>query len=54
MNGMGSWNPQKIMVRATNWIGDVVMSLPAIEALHARFPGSEIVVVRNPGLATFT
>jgi len=36
------------MVRATNWIGDAVMSLPALEALHARFPESEIVVVAKP------
>ena len=36
------------MVRATNWIGDAVMSLPAIEALHARFPNSEIVLVAKP------
>jgi heptosyltransferase-2 len=43
-----SWNPKKIMVRATNWIGDAVMSLPAIEALHARFPNSEIVLVAKP------
>ena len=43
-----SWNPKKIMVRATNWIGDAVMSLPAIEALRARFPNSEIVLVAKP------
>ena len=43
-----SWNPKKIMVRATNWIGDAVMSLPAIEALRARFPDSEIVLVAKP------
>jgi heptosyltransferase-2 len=43
-----SWNPKKIMVRVTNWIGDAVMSLPALEALHARFPGSEIVLVSKP------
>jgi heptosyltransferase-2 len=41
-------NPQKIMVRATNWIGDGVMSLPALEALRARFPTSEIVLVTKP------
>ena len=41
-------NPKKIMVRATNWMGDAVMSLPAIEALHARFPNSEIVLVAKP------
>jgi heptosyltransferase-2 len=36
------------MVRATNWIGDGVMSLPALEALRARFPMSEIVLVTKP------
>src|SRR5579875_1168641 len=40
--------PRKIMVRATNWIGDAVMSLPAIEALRARFPEAEIVMVSKP------
>jgi heptosyltransferase-2 len=41
-------DPQKIMVRATNWIGDGVMSLPALEALRSRFPNSEIVLVTKP------
>jgi heptosyltransferase-2 len=43
-----TWNPKKIMVRATNWIGDAVMSLPALEALDAHFPDSEIVLVSKP------
>ena len=41
-------DPQKILVRATNWIGDAVMSLPAGEALRARFPKAEIVLVAKP------
>lgn len=44
-------DPVKIMVRATNWIGDAVMSLPALEALRPRFPSSEIVVVAKPWVA---
>lgn len=36
------------MVRATNWIGDAVMSFPALQALRARFPKAEIVVVAKP------
>ena len=40
--------PQKILVRATNWIGDAVMSLPALEALRGRFPEAEIVVLSKP------
>ena len=41
-------NPRKILVRAANWIGDAVMSVPALEALRARFPKAEIVVVAKP------
>jgi heptosyltransferase-2 len=36
------------MVRATNWVGDAVMSLPALDALRARFPHAEIVLVSKP------
>jgi heptosyltransferase-2 len=43
--------PSKIMVRSTNWVGDVIMSLPAIEALRVRFPDTEIVVVAKPPVA---
>lgn len=44
--------PKKIMVRATNWIGDAVMSLPALEALQARFPEAEIVPVAKPWVSS--
>jgi heptosyltransferase-2 len=43
--------PHKIMVRSTNWIGDAVMGLPALEALRERFPGAEIVVVSKPWMS---
>jgi len=39
------------MVRATNWIGDAVMTTPAMGALRANFPAAEIVVVANPLVA---
>lgn len=41
-------NPRKIFVRAPNWVGDAVMSLPALEALRARFSDVETVVVAKP------
>jgi heptosyltransferase-2 len=41
----------KILVRATNWIGDAVMSLPALAALRAAFPGAEIVALARPWVA---
>lgn len=39
---------EKILVRAPNWIGDAVMCLPALEALRARYPSSEIFVLAKP------
>jgi heptosyltransferase-2 len=39
---------KKILVRATNWIGDAVMSIPALEALRASLPSAEIVLLAKP------
>jgi len=36
---------RRILVRQVNWVGDAVLTLPAIEALGRRFPGAEIVVL---------
>jgi heptosyltransferase-2 len=41
----------KILVRATNWLGDAVMSLPALRALRGRYPDAEIVVLARPSVA---
>lgn len=35
----------KVLVRATNWLGDAVMSLPAIRAIRQIFPHAQIAVV---------
>ena len=48
MKGLAPAKFRKILVRATNWIGDGVMSLPALEALHAHCPAAEIVLVSKP------
>jgi heptosyltransferase-2 len=42
---------KKILVRSTNWIGDAVMTTPALEAIRTTFPRAEIVVVANPMVA---
>lgn len=42
---------QKILVRATNWVGDAVMSLPALRALRERFPRAEISILAKPWVA---
>jgi heptosyltransferase-2 len=38
----------KILIRATNWIGDAIMSLPALRAIRQRFPDAEITVLAKP------
>ncbi len=42
---------RKILVRATNWVGDAVMSLPALHALHETFPSAEISILAKPWVA---
>jgi heptosyltransferase-2 len=44
-------NYRKILVRATNWVGDAVMSLPALRALRERFPDAEIAILAKPWVA---
>jgi heptosyltransferase-2 len=38
----------RILIRATNWIGDVVMTLPALEAVRECFPKSTLIVLARP------
>ena len=42
---------RRILVRATNWVGDAVMSLPALQALRERFPDAHIAVLARPWVA---
>ncbi|HWF08093.1 MAG TPA: lipopolysaccharide heptosyltransferase II [Bryobacteraceae bacterium] len=41
----------KILIRTTNWIGDALMSLPAVCAIRSRFPDAEITVLAKPWVA---
>jgi len=41
----------KVLVRATNWVGDAVMSLPALRVIRGVFPGAEIALVARPWVA---
>src|SRR5262245_59767273 len=38
----------RIMVRGANWIGDAVMTLPAIERLRSSFPQSHVALLATP------
>ena len=42
---------ERILVRAANWIGDAVMSLPALDELKSVFPDAAITVLAKPGVA---
>lgn len=37
--------PDKILIRGANWVGDAVMTLPAVAAVAEHFAGAEITVV---------
>ena len=40
-----------IMIRATNWVGDAILALPAIRAVRQKFPDARISIVARPYVA---
>jgi heptosyltransferase II len=42
---------QKILVRGTNWLGDAVMTIPALQRLRASFPAAHITLLAPPRAA---
>ncbi|MBN1141037.1 MAG: lipopolysaccharide heptosyltransferase II [Deltaproteobacteria bacterium] len=50
-NGLPPTGIEKILVRLPNWIGDAVMSTPALGAVRAFFPQAEITVAAPPAVA---
>jgi heptosyltransferase-2 len=44
-------NIKRILVRAVNWLGDAVMTTPAIEAIRASFPAARITLLATPLVA---
>jgi heptosyltransferase-2 len=41
----------KILIRATNWVGDAIMALPALRAVRGRFPDAQIAILALPYVA---
>jgi heptosyltransferase II len=41
----------KILVRATNWVGDAIMSIPALCAIRQRWPEAQITILARPWVA---
>ncbi len=44
-------DPNRLLVRAPNWVGDVVLSLPALRDLRRRFPAARLEVLARPWVA---
>jgi len=51
MEAANSMECSRILVRATNWVGDAVMSLPAFRAIRERYPDAHIAVLARPWVA---
>lgn len=41
----------KILIRATNWVGDAIMALPALRAVRKKFSDAHIAIVARPYVA---
>jgi heptosyltransferase-2 len=41
----------KILVRATNWVGDAIMALPALHVIRNKFPEANIAIIARPYVA---
>lgn len=42
---------KRILLRGTNWIGDAVMTLPALSAIRKTYPGAKLSVLVKPWVA---
>lgn len=42
---------RRILIRATNWVGDAVMCIPALAEIRRRFPGAHITLLARPWVA---
>ncbi|MDG4476871.1 lipopolysaccharide heptosyltransferase II [Thiovibrio frasassiensis] len=44
-------SPKKILIRSTNWIGDAIMTTPAVRTIRENFPAAEITILAYPWVA---
>jgi lipopolysaccharide heptosyltransferase II len=45
--------PGRILIRSSNWLGDAVMTVPAVRAIKLTSPGSHVTVLTRSKLADF-
>jgi heptosyltransferase-2 len=51
MRDLNLKNINRLLIRSTNWIGDAVMTTPAIRAIRKNFPDAEISILTKPWVA---
>jgi len=51
MNNLSSSKIKNILIRSTNWIGDAIITTPAIRAVHKNFPEAKISLLAQPWVA---
>ena len=51
MKPLNSKNIKRLLIRSTNWIGDAVMTTPAVRAIRKNFPDTEISILAKPWVA---
>lgn len=44
-------NPRRVLIRSVNWLGDAVMTMPAIQRLKQAHPQAQLAVLTAPKLA---
>ncbi len=48
MKSLNLRNIKRLLIRSTNWIGDAVMTTPAVRAIRKNFPDAEISILTKP------
>lgn len=43
--------PRRILIRGTNWVGDTVLSLPAIKQVRRLYPEAHLAILARPSVA---
>jgi heptosyltransferase-2 len=44
-------NIKRLLIRSNNWIGDAVMTTPAVRAIRKNFPNARISILTKPWVA---
>ncbi len=50
-NFLQSEKISRLLIRSANWIGDAIMTTPAVRAIRKNFPGAEITMLAKPWVA---